>query len=1136
MFLENKNHLSDEITRSKALNPTESFLIQAPAGSGKTELLTDRIIVLLDKISQPEEILAITFTKKSASEMRSRVIEKLQLASNGVSSRAKEYKTCLSSKKILKAKNQKNWGLLENIDRLNICTIDSFFVSLARKMSFLPEFIEFPKIVENDWSHYIRAAKKTLDLAQDQKNEDIKLFLSCMDINISSATQYIADMLSKRDQWLRFLSDDWNQNAAEKALREMVENDLIRLFDSMPFGWMEILPEIARQAAQTLEKTVGTKHNHLSAFLDWHTPFSANEDSLNKCKTLSNFLLTRLGKLRAPVSFNKTLGFLKNCSNKEKLLQWLEKFQSNPDWIMELKRIRDVPNPKIDGNQWKILTAQLKTLMLASKQLKKNFLEAGEVDLIEVIHRVSSGLENLENPTKSLERKGISISHLLVDEFQDTNQVQENLIKRLTHDWNLNSRKTLFLVGDPMQSIYRFRKAEVGLFLQIAEKGIGNIRPNFLKLTNNFRSNSGIVEWINNVFSCIFPQRNIATLGAIKYEKSISFCKNFQNSSSKSVYFHPTIVKSSNNSNSSIKNACSEDAAVQLIQNILKENKNSKVSIGLLVRARSHLGDLVERLTLEGIPYIAHEIIPMKKSPVISDLIQLLRAILNHADRLAWLSLLRSPLCGLTLDTMHTLFSCNHIAPIPILLQQAFDKNGIEFSLEEEFPKKKDLFSSDLIRAKYLYDVLMDKSNTSGIIPIAEWIQFLWKQLGGEELYPKDNSEQDSEDFFQMLEENVIQYGELDLTRLEKEINLKFLSRNKISESDVSYVEIMTIHKAKGLQFETVILYGLHHLPKPNQKPKINFEQSKNNIVFGPIKSPPNFEEDPISHYLAQREHMRDSYESDRLLYVASTRACKKLHLIGNIAFHNEKFLPPAHGSFLRKLWPYLKSFDKNTVFENSKIINKDIVSGDLLSRVQIQQLPVLFQNLKKRFYHQNLENLKSGSLKLRNNSEILVNEVFGKWISHLKHNFSNSFFNISLFLDKSSRIVHHQLFSLGIPRNKFFRSKKIILESLKSLFDSHESSRSALLKLKNSQKWPLAFPNKAIFVLKSNSGSEVLVFSLKTDKAKKGETLENFVLRMNQKYERYFFQYYWQLITFTKCKKIKSRLYFPRNYTWVDL
>ncbi len=108
--------------------------------------------------------------------------------------------------------------------------------------------------------------------------------------------------------------------------------------------------------------------------------------------------------------------------------------------------------------------------------------------------------DKLDAPEDLALALGQRIRHILVDEFQDTSYTQFELLEKLTAGWEPGDGRTLFLVGDPMQSIYRFRQADVSLFLKARLEGIGAIRLEPLTLSVNFRSRPEIVEWVNRTF------------------------------------------------------------------------------------------------------------------------------------------------------------------------------------------------------------------------------------------------------------------------------------------------------------------------------------------------------------------------------------------------------------------------------------------------------------------------------------------------------------------------------------------------------------------------------------------------------------------------------------------------------------
>src|SRR5439155_5619839 len=130
------------------------------------------------------------------------------------------------------------------------------------------------------------------------------------------------------------------------------------------------------------------------------------------------------------------------------------------------------------------------------------FAERAEADFTEFAQGAVRALGTPEAPSDLLLALDYRIRHVLVDEFQDTSISQWELLERLTAGWQQGDGRTLFVVGDPMQSIYRFREAEVGLFLRARREGLGtaglpNVALEPLTLETNFRSQAGIVDWVN---------------------------------------------------------------------------------------------------------------------------------------------------------------------------------------------------------------------------------------------------------------------------------------------------------------------------------------------------------------------------------------------------------------------------------------------------------------------------------------------------------------------------------------------------------------------------------------------------------------------------------------------------------------
>ena len=159
----------DHLERKQALKTTGSYIIQAPAGSGKTEILIQRILSLLTTVSKPEEILALTFTRKAAAEMRARILNALKMDADTLTN--DHQKTTFDlAKKVSKKSDELNWELLLNPSRLQIMTIDSFAASLVNQMPLLSQIGAKHTILENPTQEYVQAALNTIKFLESESS------------------------------------------------------------------------------------------------------------------------------------------------------------------------------------------------------------------------------------------------------------------------------------------------------------------------------------------------------------------------------------------------------------------------------------------------------------------------------------------------------------------------------------------------------------------------------------------------------------------------------------------------------------------------------------------------------------------------------------------------------------------------------------------------------------------------------------------------------------------------------------------------------------------------------------------------------------------------------------------------------
>jgi ATP-dependent exoDNAse (exonuclease V) beta subunit len=858
----------------RALDPRTSFIVQAPAGSGKTELLIQRYLKLLSVVEEPEEIAAITFTKKAAAEMRARVVQALQRAAaprtaaatgqaslfGGAAAVAEEPLapheriTHELARAALARDRAREWGLLENPARMRIGTIDALSASITRRMPWTSRFGAFPAITEKADPLYREAARRTIRLIEitGRPSQAVRTLLLHLDNDTGQAEQLIVEMLERRDQWLRLVGSGDMDMARVRAqlegqLAAIVNPHLDRLRALFPEDLLEQAVDLAR---------------HAGAVIDF------DPDDWQSWKSLAGFLLTEGKKVRQRAS--KNMGFRKReC---ESLFRAVDNIQPLSEALCEL---RNLPSPAFTGEQWRVLEAIVLLLPYAVAELREVFGEREQVDFAELTLSANRALEAEGEPTDLALSLGCRIRHILVDEFQDTSQSQWGLLRKLTRAWEPADGNTLFLVGDPMQSIYRFREAEVGLFLRAWEEGFGGIPLEPLTLSVNFRSTPAIVDWVNSAFSEILPRESNVATGAVPYTASVSGADASQAPGPRIHAF--------------IGDAGHDEA--ERVLRILRDSSQNRAhrarptsrsassggtpprpvrSAGrtaILVRARRHLAAIVPRLKREGIPFQAVEIDQLAELAIVQDLMALTFTLLHPADRVSRLAVLRAPWCGLTLADLLVLDTPERVSA-----------DG----------------AARLARVRPILDRAIAER---GRRRLRELVELAWIAFGGPACIERASDLEDAAAYFDLLEEldeggDLSSFGEL------RERVADLFARPDTRASDA--LQVMTIHKAKGLEFDTVIVPGLGSPPQPDRGGLLLWhELAEGGLLIAPL-SATRSDRDPVYHYLNHLERQKTKNENARLLYVAATRARRDLHLLGYVSRPGGK---PSEGSFLKLLW-----------------------------------------------------------------------------------------------------------------------------------------------------------------------------------------------------------------------------------------
>jgi len=884
--------IHDHEERTAALDAARSFVVQAPAGSGKTELLIQRFLKLLAQVERPEHILAMTFTRKAAGEMRTRIIKALSQAANHESPDSEHgLQTYNLARAVLEQDERQGWNLLDNPLRLKVQTIDSFCMPLIKQTPVLSGIGSLLGIEEKTDTLYRETARRMLTRVEEKSaiGEAVRGLLQRLDNSKTTFLDRMIQLLKNRDRWMLTFFETYldapptaqNRRYQEQVLNDLIETRLreVHTLFSDPIK-SQLLP-LLRYTGQNIH--AGNPEHELAHLKDAAAFPEPRSSELSTWKAVSKMLITQGGTIRSPKGVTKSIGFPSpkdggDPEKKQAFQQLLKGLQENATLSAGLSEVALLPDPQFEDADWSFLQSMFDLLPEIEKTLRRVFIETGNTDYSELSLSALKSLGGEMTPTDLLLKYDLRLQHILVDEFQDTSYKQYRLLSLLTEGWTPGDGRTLFIVGDPMQSIYRFRDAEVSFFIKAVKQGIGPVKLETLQLRSNFRSQEKLVEWVNACFETLDRVAH-ATMdddleGAIPAARSRAVKPAGPDAA---VVHHPFL-----------KTETDQEAfeMIDVIRQLQADHPDA--SIAVLVRSRTHLESLVPHLQEAGIALRAENIDKITARPAVLDLWSLMRALLDPHDRIAWLSLLRAPFCGLLLEDIHRLCRLDADSPAWRLINDA--------------ERQKSLTPDGQTRLARMIEKLAPVLDALPAENFRDLLEGCWIDLGGPACVDRAQW-QDIDVFFDEVSKTLNKGDYETLFRFDGVLDNLYASPAAVEGNPV---QVITMHQAKGLEFDFVLLPGLGKMPRSGDRQLIFWLTHSDHMLFAPIQETGK---DPsaIYRFLDGLNKLRDRHETRRLLYVSATRAKQQLHLCGHGSEgqHGSLNDPPAT-SMLGHLWPFV--------------------------------------------------------------------------------------------------------------------------------------------------------------------------------------------------------------------------------------
>jgi ATP-dependent exoDNAse (exonuclease V) beta subunit len=864
-----KGSLPDAHIREAVLDPRESFHVESPAGAGKTRLLTARFVRLLGEVDHPREILALTFTNKAANEMLGRVQSLLRQAEEGWSPDSKWSRQEWEAARRALEKHQSRIQVLKSPDGLNITTFHSF-CSWIVKQAPLEAQVPMEAVVLTDkeqelWAE--EAAGRVLDdLAASPVEDPLRQALERVLLYYNNTHRDLAADLTRltlqRDRLadlLALVRGQGDPSHLDRVLKgrlaSWISFTLQALKEALmgtPLGkkWRSFYKELVDHGAEC------------GASLSADLPGSAWED-LPYWQEISKAFLTKKGSVR------KQLGPKNGFYSGFDKTPWAEEVKSLPEEVVSfLNTIRTYPPPGTSPVDLSLLFDLILLIGEVVERYRSRCFAAGVVDFVELELGALRVLGNEEAPTDLQLHLDRRISHILVDEFQDTSWNQWLLIRSLCAGWSPGDGRTLFLVGDPKQSIYGFRKAEVALFLR-AKKGLplpgqGLLPLKAVTICTNLRSRKELVAFTNDLFAQTImtaprPEADEVPFQAAEPKPHAS-------------EEGPGIIRMALFRKGEDPQGAREKEAAWLAREVEKAAQDPTAEkVGVLLLARTHLPFYLRALYERGLQVRVQEGLLLAERPEVQDLLSLTRALIRPHDDAAWAALVRSCFCWLGVQDLYAIARGRGAS---------FAERLFSFAEQPQAPEE----------LKRLTEVLKSRQDQVGRLPWHRLLQEIWEGLSG----PEKTAERygpagvrNGREFLGLLSQAEKGVPEETLKGLEFLLEKAYAPPDPFSLR--SKVVIMTVHQAKGLDFDIVFLPHLDRSPLdgPRENPpflleRLPIEGEEYLLALRPDRR----KKDDLGMFDLLKKLNKDRRlgEAKRLYYVALTRAKKALYFSGVIS------------------------------------------------------------------------------------------------------------------------------------------------------------------------------------------------------------------------------------------------------------